>query len=145
MTETNDELGSYPTSPRVEVNGIPYLARMCDKIRSHAKGELHTDYHPNLGGGYDKWTCEFLNVEYTDLVAKVNEGFNDESILVWAIATGGERTQQERDWWMSYMQHRGCQDDLTEILNQRKEEAGYADRDDIRSFFDYIDADEGRL
>jgi len=144
MTDKNDDL-TFPVSPRVEVNGIPYLARMCDKIRSHAKGELHADYHPNLGGGYDKWACEFLNVEYSDLATKVNEGLNDEAVLEWAVSTGGKRTEQEKDWWISYMQNRGFQDDLADILNQRKEESGYADRTDIHSFFDYIDADEGRI
>ena len=144
MTDENNDL-TYPVSPRLEVNGIPYLARMCDKIRLHAKGELHVDYHPNLGGGYDKWACEFLGIEYADLVVKVNEGLADEDVLKWAVSSGGERTEQERDWWISYMQNRGFKDDLAEILNERKEEAGFADRDDICSFFDYIDADEGRM
>lgn len=144
MTSTT-ESSAYPTSPRVEVNGIPYFARMCDKIRSHAKGDLHADYQPNLGGGYDKWCCEYLKVDYADLVAQVNNGLSDEAALEWAVATGGARTQQETDWWVSYMKNRGNNDDLAEIFNQRKDESGYTDRADISNFFDYIDADEGRM
>ncbi len=143
MTTTNDSV--YPTSPRVEVKGIPYFARMCDKIRLHAKGELHEDYQPNLGGGYDKWACEFLRVDYADLVSKVSEGLDDEAALEWAVSTGGERSEQERDWWISYMKNRGFKDDLAEFLNEKKEESGYGDRADIVGFFDYIDADEGRM
>ncbi len=144
MTSTTDS-SVCPTSPRVEVSGIPYFARMCDKIRSHAQGELHADYLPNLGGGYDKWTCEYLKVGYTELVDKVNEGLSDEAALEWAMETGGARTQQETDWWISYMKNRGYNDDLADILNQRKDTAGYGDRADIVSFFDFIDADEGRM
>ncbi len=42
------------------------------------------------------------------------------------------------------MAKRGFRDDMTERLIWRKEEAGAADRDDIQTFFDYIDFDEGR-
>ena len=35
--------------------------------------------------------------------------------------------------------------ELRERLAQRKAEAGMADRDDVRCFVDFIDADEGRL
>ena len=42
------------------------------------------------------------------------------------------------------MRKRGWNDEATEILNRRKRESGLWDRDDIRTMFDYIDADEGR-
>jgi len=29
--------------------GMSYFPRMIDKIRLHARGELHEDYHNNLG------------------------------------------------------------------------------------------------
>ena len=34
---------------------------------------------------------------------------------------------------------------MQERLKLRKEQAGMAHRDDVRSFMDFIDADEGRL
>ena len=45
-----------------------------------------------------------------------------------------------RDDLLSY----GTEGALLERLIQRKAESGLQDRDDIRSMFDYIDADEGR-
>jgi len=135
----------YPKSPREEVGGLPYLARMCDKIRLHAHDELHEDYQQNLGRGFDKWICEFLGVEYDAVVAKVGEGLDDEAILDWAVSTGGERSECEKDWWLSYMRNRGHGDDLNDILAMRKVENGMKDRVDILNFFDFIDADEGRL
>lgn len=144
MSETNNSL-VFPQSPLVEVGGIPYFVRMCDKIRLEARGDLHADYQPNLGGGFDLWTCDYLRIEYSDLVERVRGGMDDESALEWAVSVGGERTAVERDWWLSYMRNRGYGDDLSEILAKRKSEGGLGDRDDIVNFFGLIDADEGRI
>ena len=43
------------------------------------------------------------------------------------------------------MRKRGWKDEGTAMLEQRKRESGLANRDDIQTMFDYIDADEGRL
>ncbi len=134
----------FPKSPLEEVGGIPYFVRMCDKIRLEASGDLHADYLSNLGGGFDKWTCEYLRIDYLDLVAKVQSGLNDSEALEWAVSVGGERTSEERDWWLSYMLNRGHRDDLSELLEKRKSESELEGRDDIVSFFGLIDADEGR-
>ena len=37
---------------------------MLDKIRLHAKGELPSDYHANLGKGFDEKCVKFLRVDY---------------------------------------------------------------------------------
>ena len=42
------------------------------------------------------------------------------------------------------MRKRGWKDDASEILEQRKREAGMADRAEIETMFQFIDADEGR-
>ena len=41
--------------------------------------------------------------------------------------------------------NRGYRDDMSEKLAMRIEESGFQDRNDIETFCDYIDADEGRL
>jgi len=43
------------------------------------------------------------------------------------------------------MRNRGFRDDFAELLQTRKEQAGFGERDEIKAFFDFIDADEGRL
>ena len=134
----------FPKSPYEEVGGLPYIARMCDKIRMQAKGELDEDYQANMGRGFDRWTCDYLRVEYSELVEKVESGRDDLAVLEWAVSEGGERTSAERDWWLSYMRNRCYKDDLTKLLEKRKSENGLADRDDITCMFDLIDADEGR-
>ncbi len=135
---------TYPCSPKTEINGIPYFARMCQKIRLHGVGELHPDLQQNLGRAMDAWTCQFFGVDYDVLKQTVLAGKTDQEALVWAQETGMQRPDHERDWWCSFMRNVGFQDALAVRLRERIEESGLSDRDDILTMFDYIDADEGR-
>ncbi len=40
---------NYPKSPKEMTRDMMYFPRILDKIRLHARGELHEDYHENLG------------------------------------------------------------------------------------------------
>ena len=44
---------------------------MLDKIRLHAKGKLPSDYHANLGKGFDEKCVKFLRVGYAGLAERV--------------------------------------------------------------------------
>ncbi|TAE77427.1 MAG: DUF5069 domain-containing protein [Verrucomicrobia bacterium] len=134
-----------PRSPRDEIDGILYLPRLCDKVRLHAAGRLHPDYHANLGSGMDLWTCQFLGVEYHALSDFIISGKSDAEALAWCRQNGTPRSPQELAWWSAFMRTRGFRDDLTERLQQRKAESGLQDRHDLLTFMDYIDADESRL
>lgn len=134
----------YPRSPKDEVLDLPYFARMCHKIRLMRDGDLHADYQPNLGKGFDLWTCELLDIQYDDLVKVVQAEPSDETALYWAYENGSKPCELKLKWWLSYMRNRGYNDDLSEVLETRKVDAGFGGRDDIASFFDFIDAEEGR-
>jgi gluconokinase len=131
-------------SPHVKVGGIHYLPRLLDKIRLHAAGELPTEYHANLGGGFDERALTFLWLEYPALVERVNKGGTDEEILEWAFAQGRKPSTEEIEVWNDFMRKRGWNDESTPRLEVRKRESGFSDRADIQTFFDYIDLDEGR-
>ncbi|GAA5481742.1 DUF5069 domain-containing protein [Haloferula sargassicola] len=136
---------SIPCSPLLETAGMLYFPRLCDKVRLHQAGELHRDYLANLGSGMDLWTCQFLGVGYDDLAAVVRDGASNEAALAWAREHGSTRPEHEVAWWRAYMTTRGFRDDLSERLSIRKREAGFAEREDILTFMDFIEADEGRL
>jgi hypothetical protein len=139
------EFHETPRSPRDEIEGLPYFPRLCHKVRLHAEGRLHPQYHANLGGGMDLWTCQFLGVAYAALAEQVRAGASDEEALAWARNHGPTRPDHEISWWKSFIRTRGFRDDLAERLVLRKTESGFQSRADILTFFDYIDADEGRM
>lgn len=131
-------------SPHHKTRGIVYFARMVDKIRLFAAGELPEDYHPNLGGGFDEFCCRFLWLDYPALVQRVKEGGSDEELLAWAFQRGHEPSEHDILVWNEFMRKRGWNDEASARLVQRKAESGFPERNDIVTFFDYIDMDEGR-
>jgi gluconokinase len=46
--------------------------------------------------------------------------------------------------WNEFMRKRGWNDEASEILARRKREGGMGDRSEIKTMFQFIDADEGR-
>jgi len=132
-------------SPSEKVGGLFYFGRMLDKIRSHAKGELPPDYHPNLRKGFDEKCVTFLRIKYDQLVERVKQGGRDEAILQWCFKIGRSPSEHEIYVWNEFMRKRGWNDEVSETLKRRKQEAGMADRSDIQTAFQFIDADEGRL
>ncbi len=131
-------------SPYIQCGGIYYFPRMLDKIRLHASGDLPIDYQANLGGGFDSRCLSFLWIEYPALVERVKEGGTDDEILDWAFNQGRTPSAEEVEIWNEFMRKRGWKDEMSERLAQRKRESGVPGRDDIQTFFDYIDFDEGR-
>lgn len=131
-------------SPHEKVGGIVYFGRMLDKIRLNAAGQLPDEYHANLGGGFDERAVHFLWIDYPALVERVKEGGNDEEILEWCCQRGRKPSAEDIEIWNEFMRKRGWNDEASARLAQRKAESGCTDRDDIQTFFDYIDLDEGR-
>ena len=133
-----------PRSPRYELEGIIYFPRLCDKIRKHHADTLHPEFLTNLGLGMDLWTCQFLGVDYHDLEREILAGATDEQALTWARKHGITRPDYEKAWFTAYLKTRGFRDDLSKRLAKRKKEDPRTDRDDILTFMDYIEVDEGR-
>ncbi|NDE85093.1 MAG: DUF5069 domain-containing protein [Verrucomicrobia bacterium] len=131
-------------SPREMVEGLVYFGRMVDKIRLAKSGTLPSDYQENLGQGFDKACCDFLGVDYRALRERVLQGGTDAEILAWCGKQGRKRDAEEKNIWNSYLGKRGWRDEMADRLVFRKKEAGWGEREEIQTFFDYIDADEGR-
>jgi gluconokinase len=130
-------------SPHEKLGDIVYYGRMLDKIRLHAQGKLPEDYHKALGGGFDARCCAFLGVKYEDVAVRVNLGGEDADMLEWCFTNGHKPSPEEIDIWNSYLRKRGWRDDASQRLAERKKEYGISDRDDIQTFFDLQDIDEG--
>jgi gluconokinase len=135
----------YPRSPQETLGGIVYIARMVEKIRLMAAGELHPDLHANLGKGFDERATTFLGVDYDSLAERVRAGGTDAEILEWCFQNGRRPTGEQIEVWNGFMGKRGWNDELVPTLLRRKKESGFEHRGDIQTMFQYIDADEGRL
>ena len=131
-------------SPHDLVGGIVYFGRMLDKIRLHAQGKLPVEYHKNLGTGFDGRCCGFLGVKYEDVIARVRLGGEDQDVLEWCLTEGRKPSEEEIEIWNCFLRKRGWRDDASQRLAERKKEYGISTRDDVQTFFDLLDFDEGR-
>ena len=133
-------------SPADQVEGLRYFGRMLDKIRLHREGKLPADYQDNLGSGFDERCVHFLRISYQALVDRIADvGGTDEELLAWAYSEGQHPDDEQLEIWNEFLRKRGWNDEGSETLLKRKTDGGFAGRDDIQTFFQFIDADEGRL
>jgi hypothetical protein len=136
-----------PRSAYDRTGGIVYFARMLNKIRLHAAGDLRPDFHANLGSGFDGRCCQFLGIEYAALCRRVIAGGTDDEILAWCFTQGRRPTDEQVLIWNKFMLKRGWRDEddgSTQELARYKAGSGLAHRVDIVTFFDYYELDEGR-
>jgi hypothetical protein len=138
---------THPKSPKEMTRGIIYFPRMLDKIRLHARGELHEDYHKNLGAlkAADGACCNFLRVNYADLRERVLQGGTDEEILEWCFENGRRLNAGDIIVWNGFASKLGWRDFATPTLERAKQKAGISDREDIATIPDLIDFDEDRF
>ena len=136
----------YPNSPKEMTHGMMYFPRMLDKIRLHARGELHEDYHKNFGARRtaDSACCNFLRVHHRDLSERVKQGGTDEEILEWCFEKGRRLNEGDLMIWNGFISKLGWRDFVNPTLEETKKELGISDRDDIATIADLIDFDESR-
>lgn len=140
---------SFPIrSPRETVGGIVVFGRILDKIRLHAReGVLPEGYHLGVIEGkrtFDDRVCRFLGVDFDALSARVLEGGTDEEVLEWCFVNGRRPDAEQIEIWNGFMMKRGWRDAASSGVAAQKEEAGLGGREDIQTYFDLMDAEEGR-
>ncbi|MEO5914533.1 MAG: DUF5069 domain-containing protein [Luteolibacter sp.] len=138
---------SFPIrSPRQLTGGIVVFARVLDKIRLNAEGKLPEGYHVGIVPGnrtFDDRLCKFLSVDFDAFSTRTLEGGSDEEILEWCFALGSKPTAEQIEVWNAFLTKRGWRDPATTGFEKAKAEAGLSGRDDIQTFFDVMDAEEG--
>ena len=136
-----------PCTDYNETRGLVYFARMLDKIRLKARGELPPGYFTGPEPDatvFDARCTRFLGVNYDDLVDRTLKGGSDEEILEWCFEKGRRPGEEEIEIWNSFILKRGWRDAGSADLAATKKEMGWADRADIQTWVDLHDADEGR-
>ena len=136
----------HPRSPRETMCGWVHLPRFIDKTRLHLAGRLHADYRENFTKGFDGRWLAAAGVEAVDFIEVVKGTITDGEVADW-VRTHVAKTEAEKrafaDWVLGYP----AADDTAgqERLQMRKAQAGLAGRADVRTFVDFINADEGRI
>jgi Domain of unknown function (DUF5069) len=136
----------YPRSPRETMDGWYHLPRYVDKIRLHLAGKLHSDYTENLGNGFDSLWLKFAGVTHEQMISLVKNAQTDGQVCDWVRQNVKKSVAEKETHWQE-MYHRPKPGDAEAAgrLRMRKEQSGMAHRDDIKTFVDYIDADEKRI
>ena len=136
-------------SPREKVGGVFVFGRILDKIRLQSReGKLPEGYHLGVIAGkrtFDDRVCRFLGVDFADLTTQTLAGGSDEEILVWCFENGQRPGDEQIEIWNGFMSKRGWRDEASAGVTSQKQQAGLGDRDDIQTFFDLMDAEEGRI
>ena len=135
-----------PVTDYKKTQGLIYFARMLDKIRLHAAGKLEAGYFvgvedPTL---FDSRCVRFLGVDYDELTKRTLEGGTDEEILEWCFERGRKPSEEEIEIWNAFLAKRGWRDEGSQELMDAKKRAGWEKRDDIQTWVDLHDAEEGR-
>lgn len=135
-----------PCSDYEETGGLIYFARMLDKIRLQAAGRLDEGYFLGTEDPtfFDARCTRFLGVNYEELALRTLEGGSNEEILDWCFARGRRPSDEEIEIWNAFIAKRGWRDAGTSDLEAAKARAGWSERDEIQTWVDLHDAEEGR-
>jgi hypothetical protein len=133
-----------PRSPYERLGGFVHLPRLIDKARLHRKGLL--DGYNYKTTGFDKHLLAFLKLNADAFEEAAHRLDDDEGILDWVQKNGAQHSPEAIEHWNEAMiaRHPDTAAKKARFLHFLKE-AGGAGRKDIRTYFDLIEFDEGRL
>ena len=135
----------YPRSPRETMCGWAWLPRFIDKVRLHSAGKLHSDYQDNFTKGFDGSWLKAAGVTAEQMIQVIKQSTTDGQVADW-VRENIKKSDAEKAAFHDYLFKRGTEGgEITDRLKLRKEQSGLAHRDDIKTFVDYIDADEKRI
>jgi len=134
----------HPRSPYEKLGGYVHLPRLIDKARLHREGLLNGYNYKTVG--FDKHLLAFLKIDgdaFEEIVTRLDE---DDAILKWVQANGARHSREAIEQWNQAMisRHPDTAAKKARFVHFLKE-AGGERRKDIRTYFDLIEFDEGRL
>lgn len=150
---------SSPASPRPDTGAILYdlpspylphpefgllhLPRFIGKIRKHLAGELPPSYQRNFTRGFDGFLCLHLGVDPQAVIAAVRDSQTEADLTARLRALFPAEVRAAK--WNRELVQKGMSEMGREALEATKKKMAIAHRDDLRSFADMIEYDEGRV
>ncbi len=127
--------------------GLLYLPRFLAKIRKHLAGELPQSYQRNFCKGFDRFLCLHLGIEPEAVIECVRE-----SIAAGEDAAGLDARLEKMlpadcrpAKWNRELVQKGMSEMGRDAIADAKKKMGVSHRDDLLSFADMIEFDEGRI
>ena len=134
----------HPRSPYEKLGGLVHLPRLIDKAKLHRKGLLNGYNYKTVG--FDKHLLAFLKLDPDAFEEVANRLDDDDAILKWVQENGTKHSIDSIDHWNQEMisRHPDTAAKKARFIHFLKESGGEG-RKDIRTYFDLIEFDEGRL
>ena len=136
-------LSDLPSPYQSHPLGLLHLPRFIAKIRKHLKGELPRSYQRNFTKGFDGFLCLHLGVDPKDIIECVRSASTDKELNEKLGKLLPENLSAHV--WNRKVVQMGMSDMALEKLEEVKADLGAENREDLRSFADVIEFDEGRL
>lgn len=133
-----------PRSPYEKLGGYVHLPRLIDKARLHRKGLLSGYNYKTVG--FDKHLLAFLKLNPDEFEEIANKFDDDARVLEWVESHAARHASDAIEHWNHEMIQRHPDTAAKRArFTQFLKEAGGANRKDIKTYFDLIEFDEGRL
>jgi hypothetical protein len=135
----------YPRSPTEMMGGWVHLPRFVDKVRLHLAGKLPEDYEENFTKGFDGRWLEAAGMNADEFINAVTGTLCDGQVADW-VRKNVKKSDAEKKAFNDFVLNRGNDDEGSRArLEQRKKDCGLEHRTDVKTFVDFIDADEKRI
>jgi hypothetical protein len=132
----------FPRSPGALVGPFVLLGRIIDKCRAVIAG-TNGDY--NFDCPLDRRFFDFFNVDADAFKAQVAQGQSDEALLAWVMANGVTQNEQEILAWCYTERFREPEEPAKQAYFEALRREVAPDRPYLRSWFELLDTEEGRL
>ena len=134
----------HPRSPYAKLGGYVHLPRLIDKAKLHRQGLLNGYNYKTVG--FDKHLLAFLKLNGDAFEEAANRLEEDAPILNWVQENGEKHSPEATEQWNEAMisRHPDTVAKKARFLHFLKQSGGEG-RKDIRTYFDLIEFDEGRL
>ena len=134
----------HPRSPYAKLGGYVHLPRLIDKAKLHRQGLLNGYNYKTVG--FDKHLLAFLKLNGDAFEEAANRLEEDAPILNWVQENGEKHSPEATEQWNEAMipRHPDTAAKKARFLHFLKQSGGEG-RKDIRTYFDLIEFDEGRL
>jgi hypothetical protein len=134
----------HPRSPYEKLGGYVHLPRLIDKAKLHREGLLNGYNYKTVG--FDKHLLAFLKIDGDTFEETVHRLEKDDAILQWIQKNSARHSADAIEQWNQAMisRHPDTAAKKARFTHFLKESGGNG-RKDIRTYFDLIEFDEGRL